>query len=147
MSSAGIIIVAGHSAFWKAYWEFAERIAPRLAMPYPKAGIPRTSHFIRFLPATLPSSVTLFHKVGHGHVDLQFVGMGQGLAKMERLYLKSLIPPMRIERAEKSAVIRIRVEPVDMSCTSFAHCKAKMGRGLRAAVSLLNWYERISNND
>src|SRR5687767_5985867 len=71
------------------------QIAPQLAMPMPKSEIPADSHFIRFRPALLPDHMSLWHKVGYGHVGLQFSGMGENLAEMEKLYRSSLMPSMR----------------------------------------------------
>ncbi|MFA7158996.1 MAG: PD-(D/E)XK nuclease family protein [Kiritimatiellia bacterium] len=129
--------------FWQKYWQMAEQFAPQLAMPVPKKKIPADSHFIRFRPAGLPASVSLWHKVGYGNVDLQFSGMGDKLAEMERRYRAFLIPPMRIEQAAKSAVIRIRVPPVNMTSAIFSDCKDTMRKGLETAVTLLEWYDRL----
>lgn len=131
------------SEFWQAYWRLCEQIATQLAMPVPKSEIPADSHFIRFRPAVLPPNVSLWHKVGHGHVDLQFSGMGDKLAEMERLYRPLLLPSMRIEKAGKSAVIRLRVEPVDMTTTAFATCETSMRKGIENAVLLLHWYSTL----
>ena len=132
----------GVGDFWRAYWELCEEIAPELSMPVPKAEIPAESHFMRFRPALLPAGVSLWHKVAYGHVDLQFAGMGNKLAEMEHLYRPSLLPSMRIERAAKSAVIRVRVEPVDMTATTFREAAASIRKGIEAASLLLEWYFR-----
>lgn len=129
--------------FWLAYWRVAERIAPQLAMPLPKAEIPASSNFILFRPADLPRSVSLMHKVTYGNVDLQFAGMGERLAEMEEQYRQFLLPSMRIERANKSAVIRIRVEPADMTTTAFCDCEGTMRKGIEAAVILMEWYRKV----
>jgi len=131
------------SQFWQAYWQLAEKIAPQLSMPVPRKEIPADSHFIRFRPATLPPKVSLWHKVGYGHVDLQFSEMGDRLAEMERLYRAALLPSMRIEKAAKSAVIRVRVDPVDMTRATFADCEASIRKGIETATLLLDWYGKI----
>jgi hypothetical protein len=133
--------------FWHAYWLLSEQIAPQLAMPVPKREIPADSHFIRFKPALLPANVSLWHKVGFGHVDLQFSGMGEKLAQMEQLYRSSLLPSMRIEKAAKSAVVRIRVDPVDMTVTPFPTCEASIRKGIESAVLLLDWYSKVQRPD
>ena len=129
--------------FWQAYWKLCERLAPQLAMPVPKSEIPAQSHFILFRPAVLPANVSLWHKVAYGHVDLQFVGMGERLAEMEQLYRPSLLPSMRIEKAAKSAVIRVRVEPVDMTTAPFSSAENSMRKGIEAAVLLAEWYSKL----
>jgi len=131
------------SEFWQAYWKLCEQVAPQLAMPVPKSEIPAQSHFILFRPAVLPANLTLWHKVAYGNVDLQFAGMGERLAEMERLYRPSLLPSMRIEKAAKSAVVRIRVDPVDMTSTAFSSAETTMRKGIEAAVQLVEWYSKL----
>lgn len=133
----------GVSDFWRAYWQLSEQIAPQLSMPVPKGEIPADSHFIRFRSALLPASVSLWHKVAYGHVDLQFAGMGDRLAEMERFYRSSLLPSMRIEKAAKSAVIRVRVEPIDMTTAAFSRSETSVRQGIEAAVLLLEWYSKV----
>lgn len=133
----------GVSEFWQAYWQLCEQIAPQLSMPVPKNEIPADSHFIRFRPALLPASVSLWHKVGYGHVDLQFAGMGDRLAEMEQLYRSSLLRSMRIEKAAKSAVVRIRVDSVDMTVGAFSNSETSIRQGIEAAVLLLDWYSKV----
>ena len=136
----------GVSNFWRAYWDLCEQLAPQLLMPIPKAEIPADSHFIVFKPAGLPADVSLLHKVAFGHVDLQFSGMGDKLTEMERLYRSSLEPSMRIEKAVKSAVIRIRVEPLYMT-TPFADAEPSIRKAIQAAEQLLGWYCDHSTTD
>jgi hypothetical protein len=133
----------GVSDFWRAYWKLCEQIAPQLSMPVPKAEIPGDSHFIGFRPALLPAGVSLWHKVAYGHVDLQFAGMGDKLAELEQLYRSSLLPSMRVEKAAKSAVIRVRVEPVDMTATAFSNAETSIRQGIQAASLLLDWYSKV----
>jgi hypothetical protein len=129
--------------FWHDYWRLAEGIAPQLAMPVPKSEIPANSHFVRFRPATLSAGVSLWH--GYGYVDLQFSDMGDKLAEMERLCRAHLLPSMRIERAAKSAVIRVRVDPVDMTTADFASCEGAVRRGIETALALLKWYSNVQS--
>lgn len=133
----------GVSDFWRAYWKLCEQIAPQLSMPVPKVEIPADSHFIGFRPAILSAGVSLWHKVAYGHVDLQFAGMGDKLAEMEQLYRSSLQPSMRIEKAAKSAVIRVRVEPIDMTVTAFSSAETSIRQGIQAAMLLLDWYSKV----
>ena len=132
------------SQFWQLYWELAERTAPQLSMPAPKKGIPVGSHFIVFRPAALPPNVKLKHKIGYGHVDLEFRDMGGRMPEMERLYRDALIEGiMRIEKAAKSAVIRVCVDSVDMTHTDFASCEESIRKGIEAAALLLDWFIKI----
>lgn len=133
----------GVSHFWKSYWDLSEKIAPQLSMPLPKPEIPADSHFIVFKPASLPEGVSLLHKVGYGHVDLQFAGMGNALLEMEQLYRPYLLQSMRIEKAGKSAVIRLRVEPIDMKTTLFTKAEALVQKGIESASLLLEWFTSI----
>jgi len=131
------------SQFWQFYWQLAEKIAPQLSMPVPKKEIPAGSHFIVFRPATLPPNVKLKHKVGYGHVDLEFRDMGDRLREMERLYRAALLPGMRIEKAAKSAVIRVRVDPVDITHADFASCEHSIRKDIETAAILLDWFMKI----
>lgn len=129
--------------FWRSYWELAERIARQLSMPMPKTEIPAGSHFIVFHPAALPANVKLKHKVAYGHVDLEFREMGDRLAEMQRMYGGTLPPGARIEKAAKSAVVRARVEPIDMTRADFAANEAAIRRGIETAASLLDWFTKM----
>lgn len=132
--------------FWQEYWKICEKIAPQLSMPVPKNEIPADSSFIRFNPSSLPAGVSLWHKVAHGHVDLQFANMGDKLIEMERLYRPLLLPPMRIEKAAKSSVIRIRVKQVDMTTAAFSSAEMSIRQGIHAASLLLDWFSRIQQS-
>jgi FKBP-type peptidyl-prolyl cis-trans isomerase 2 len=68
--------------------------------------------------------------------------MGDRLSEMERLYGADLPPGARIERAAKSAVIRARVEPIDMTQVAFDSCEVAVGKSIEVAVSLLDWYTK-----
>lgn len=133
--------------FWQLYWQLAEKVAPQLSMPKPKEKIPAGSHFIVFRPNVLPGNVKLKHKVGYGHVDLEFRGMGDHLGEMEQLYRHLLPPGMRIEPAAKSAVVRALVEPVDMTHTDFTQAEPIMRKAIDAAALLLEWFNTVANRD
>jgi hypothetical protein len=129
--------------FWRSYWQLAEQIARQLSMPVPKSEIPAGSHFIVFRPAALPANVKLKHKVGYGHVDLEFREMGDRLAEMERLYGAALPTGARIEKAAKSAVVRTRVDAIDITRADFAANEAVVREGIETAASLLDWYTKM----
>jgi hypothetical protein len=127
------------TSFWRSYWELAEQVAPTLRMPKPAAK-PATSSFIRFCPLSLPSDVTLYHKVPYGRVDLQFAGMGNKLTSIQKRFGRFLSPEMRVDRAAKSAAIRIGLDEIDMTAP-FANSKRKVEQALAAALALLRMYE------
>jgi len=127
--------------FWQSYWELAQERAPLLRMPKPSTK-PATSHFITFEPLSLPDDVSLIHKVGNARVDLQFSGMGNNLTVIETRFGRHLSPAMRVEQAQKSAVIRITVEEIDMNA-SFAESSQKVEKSLAAALSLLRVHDAV----
>ena len=132
--------------FWCSYWKLADRIAPALCMPVPKNVIPARSSFIVFQPLELPADVRLKHKVSHGHVDLEFSGKGHRLRDMHRLYGNNLPPGAHMEKAAKSAVVRIKVKSIDMTKEDFATSRARALKGIKAAALLLDWYTVVQPN-
>lgn len=128
--------------FWRSYWQLAERIARHLSMPVPKRDIPAQSHFIVFRPVSLPPGVKLIHKVAYGHVDLEFSNMGERLGELGRLYGAILPPGTRIEKAAKSAVIRARIDPLDMTQADFSANEAVVRKGIETAALLLDWFTK-----
>jgi len=124
--------------FWRDYWILATRIAPELQMPEPDAK-PATSGFIAFRPSGLPDGYELLHKLPYGHVDLQIRGGAAQINSIRASYEPSLGSGMRIERAGKSAVIRISVPKIQFR-TSFGNVEAEVKEGLAAAQRMLDWY-------
>ena len=124
--------------FWREYWILATRIAPELRMPEPDAK-PATSGFIAFRPSGLPDGYELLHKLPYGHVDLQIRGGAEQIGSIRDRYEPHLDSGMRIERASKSAVIRITVPKIQFR-TSFSNVEAEVKEGVAAARRLLNWY-------
>lgn len=129
------------SRFWQSYWQLAMTVAPQLSMPPPKEQVPGRSNFVFFRPAALPVDVRLKHKVGAGHVDLEFRGKGDQLAD---LYAREggLPPGAKIKTAGKSAVVRCYVDPVDMTHEAFSERKETIAKGIGAAAILLEWYRK-----
>jgi hypothetical protein len=111
-------------------------------MPPRREVVPAGSHFIVFAPTTLPGNVMLKHKVGYGYVDLEFRGMGDRLAEIECLYRDNLLPGMRIEKAANSAVIRMRVDPMDITTEGAASDETRMRSGIEKAALLLDWFAK-----
>ena len=130
--------------FWERYWELACEIAPELGLKKPGSK-PSHSSFIYFLPPSLPPHVDLYHKVVYGHVDLQFGGMGMRTAEIQHELGAHLSPEMSIERASKSAVVRVRVPHIDMTEDLLA-LEERMTRGIRVVQTLLQWYLDHADN-
>lgn len=139
-SAAGWTLVphAACTAFWHDYWELADRLAPELEMPEPGEK-PAGSSFIYFRPAGLSKDVAVVHKVAYGNVDLQFAGLGDKIAALKAKYRDVLQPEMTIDRANKSAVVRIKVPGVDLG-RPLSENRAAVEQGLTAATRLLRWY-------
>jgi hypothetical protein len=129
------------TTFWEGYWRLASALAPELRMSRPPAR-PVRSSFIRFSPTDLPKNIELIHKVRHGRVDLQLDGMGDQVFELEGTYGDRLRDDMRIDRAGKSAAIRIQVPEIDTSA-SLAESEPAVRRGLAAASELLAWYRAV----
>ncbi len=127
-------------AFWDAYWRLAQSIAAQLAMPKPNDQIPEGSHFVVFRPPALPAGVTLRHKVGYGHIDLVFAGMGERISELDLTFGQRLPAGAQLTRAAKSAAVRCFVEPVDMARDVFATREDAIRQGITAAATLLAWY-------
>lgn len=126
------------TAFWQNYWRLATSLAPELKMPRPSEK-PEDSTFIRFKPADLAADVDLLHKVRVGKVDIEFAHMGDRVLELEKIYSSRLQPGMRVERASKSAVVRIKVPEIDVSAP-FSESESAVREGLRAATGLLTMY-------
>lgn len=125
--------------FWHLYWQRAMNRAPQLQMTEPE-GVPATSNFIYFRPSGLAPSVRLIHKLPYGRVDLQFARKGNRVEEIERAYGPHLDSDMRIGRANKSAVIRIIVPPIEMK-GNFHSSEAAVKKGIEAATRLLVLYK------
>jgi hypothetical protein len=129
------------TAFWLAYWELAASVAPELRMPKPSAK-PRTSSFIHFRPLALAQAVTLVHKVPYGKVDLQLSGQGGEMGSLHARWGNTLGPRMELERANKSAAVRITVAPIDLAAP-FKESESNVREALAAALELLRWYTEV----
>ena len=129
------------TTFWQRYWDSAEQIAPVLRMPRPEPK-PARSSFIRFQPFSLGPDAKLLHKVRHGRVDLQIGGMAAKLALVQNKFGNHMTKSMRIEKANKSAVIRILVPRINVK-SPFIRSKQAVEIALFAALSLLKVYESV----
>lgn len=141
-STHGYVMVENNpvTEFWRKYHRLASRIAPELAMPEPK-GKPATSFFVRFTPLELPKGIVLLHKMPYGRVDLQFAGLGDRLPEIQEKYAAKLADNQKIERAHKSAVIRVAVPRLDIA-RDFDEQAVAVREGICAARDLLNWWKQ-----
>lgn len=126
------------SAFWRSYWNLVDQIAPELGMKEPKRDIPAGSTFIIFHPKELSKGLSLVHKVDRGFVDLEFAGKGNQLDVFERKYKPFLKQGMAIERAYKSAVIRIVIERLNLQ-KDFNKQKELIIKAIDKAKELTEW--------
>lgn len=124
--------------FWRRYWELVCELAPELELAEPDRK-PSGSSFVYFRPTALPSNVSLYHKVAFGNVDLQFSNMGDRLSEIRAKYGSKLDSTMAIEKAAKSAVIRIKVPGIEMT-DDLDLLEGKITEGIRSAQFLLEWY-------
>jgi hypothetical protein len=129
--------------FWRLYWERVSLIAPELRMAEPKDR-PATSWFIYFRPFGLQPEVSLLHKLPYGNVDLQFARKGDRVSEIEQQYRPYCEPDMRVDRASRSAVVRISVPRIDMSAP-FSTSRAAVDVGIKAAARLLAMYKRSAS--
>ena len=124
--------------FWKSYWLRCHTSAAELAMQEP-SGKPAGAGFIYFRPVELPKGVEICHKLPHGNVDLQFSGWGDRLGEFGRHFSGVLDDDMSIVKANKSAVVRLKVALLD-AARPFSEQAAAAQQGIDAAARLLSWY-------
>lgn len=130
----------GATAFWRDYWAYSAEHAKELEMkePGPK---PAGSSFVVFKPSSLPDGVQIVHKLDHGNADLEIAGQGNRVAELKSRYDSDLEPDMLITRANKSAVVRIRVPKV-LPTERFQDQQKAVLEGNNAAKRLLKWAQR-----
>ncbi len=126
--------------FWRRYWELSRTLAPELGMARPDIK-PAASTFIYFRPAVLSKGTWLVHKLPYGNVDLQLRGKAVSIEQLRQAYGSLLEPGMTLERAGKSAVIRLSVPPIDMRAP-FPDSEPAVREALWAAKLLHVWYKR-----
>lgn len=127
--------------FWRRYWELARALAPELLMLKPTVK-PETSGFIHFRPSVFPKGIKLTHKAMYGNVDIQFDGKAGEIEQLTAQYGQLLEPGMTIQRASKSAVIRIEVPIIDLTAP-FPESEPAVREGIWAAKLLLLWYKAL----
>ena len=126
------------TAAWEAIWRIANTVAPQLRMKKPESK-PAGSSFVHLPNAEGVSisetqrKVKIVYKFRHGNADLQFFNTHEGT--LRNLAGNLLDSDMTIQRAAKSASIRIKVPPVDPG-RSPAEQKESIKQGLQAAERL-----------
>ena len=85
----------------------------------------------------------LIHKVRHGNVDIQFDGRVHQLEEIVSRCESLLEPGMAIQKAGKSAVVRIEVPTIDMAAP-FLESEPAVRESVWAAKLLLLWYKGLS---
>ncbi len=103
---------------------------------------PEGSSFVLFKPAGLPPGAQIVHKLDHGNVDLELVGMGDSINRLQEEYGGRFEPEMLIARASKSAAIRIKVPVLDPAGRFEGQRPAAL-QGMEAARRLLQWARRF----
>ena len=129
------------SLFWRDYWKLTISVAKEFNMEEPTLK-PSSASFIYFRDTFLPKDIDLVHKLTHGYFDLQFKGMGDNLNIMRDKYGKYLTDDMRIEKANKSASIRIKVPKLSLA-DSVESQKEKLMYCIKVGNLLLNWYKNL----
>lgn len=120
--------------FYRDYWGCARREFPELAMKEPtekRAG----SNWAGFHPKDLGKDRWIWHKMDIGRVDLEIKGAAASVDHLRAKYGLYLASDTTIEKAGKSAAIRIPVPVLDMFAP-FEEQTDKARAGMRAAYRL-----------
>lgn len=124
---------AATTEFWRDYWEVACRHAPALNMAKPE-GRPAGSTFVYFRGWSLPTNMSLCHKMIRGVVDLQIPSYGRRLQEFAD-HIGEVLPPMQLVAAGNSAALRVQVPILDLARDVSTQLPAVIS-ALDAAVSL-----------
>lgn len=130
--------------FWFSYWKLSLELTPELRMVQPKSK-PSGAGFIYFKPPEFPRNICIVHKLIFGNLDIQFHGYGNHLNDLREKYRKFMLPGMRIEKAHKSGVIRVKVPVVDPG-KEFELQKQKVKEALLKAKDLYIWFLTVDKN-
>lgn len=134
----------GITLFWRKYWEDVSVRIPELHMPRPGQKGPAAT-FIGLAKDVLPPNVVIYHKFVHGHVDLQFDGLGNRRDSFMELFRDSLEAGMTLQPAGKSAVVvRIEVPPINPHLF-YEDLQEDVRAGQDAAKRLLSWFRQHSD--
>lgn len=128
------------TAFWHSYWKFAREVAPEFEMPEPSSK-PAGSSFIYFIRAKMPKETVLCHKLIHGFFDIEFAGRGDQLGELRKRFGSVMIDDMQIEKAGKSAVIRINVPKLSIA-DPFENQREEVAVCIQEGKQLLAWFQQ-----
>ncbi|WP_053970228.1 hypothetical protein [Mangrovimonas sp. ST2L15] len=125
--------------FWWKYFSYANEKYPHLKMVKPQAGIPKRSSFIVFKPKDIGLSKNdkIIHK-GYGAVDLQLGGQAENIKLLEQKFESNLTSEMNIVKASKSAAIRIKIDPINVTF-GFQNQLEIIEKALSKADILYHW--------
>lgn len=137
MSGYQTVADSAVSDFWRDYWRLILELAPALGMEEP-SNKPAGAGFVYFYEAGLPRGVDLVHKLGGGFFDLQFASMGAKLTRMNEVFGPHMDSDMTIEKAAKSASIRLRVPELSTADPLAVQHDAAV-QGIVAGKRLLDW--------
>ena len=118
--------------FWLQYWLFATNKYPELQMKRP-GNKPSNADWPGFKPDNLNKRFSIVHKLRRGDLDLQISGAAGSLNLLKDHIVESDI---KVEKANKSAAVRIKVPAIDCQQT-FESQAAAAEQGMKAAVRLL----------
>lgn len=138
-STAGYQMVADAavSDFWRDYWRLSLEVAPDLRLERPD-NKPAGAGFVYFYRTGLPKAVVPVHKLPHGYFDLQFASMGSKLNEMHAAFDSRLETGMTIEKAAKSASVRLRV-PVLSTADPLDRQREAAIQGFEGGKKLVEW--------
>lgn len=125
------------TGFWRAYWQLARKVAPKLEMREPVSK-PSGAGFVHFRPSRLPRGVSLCHKLVWGNVDLQFARLGNRLNELHSTLESHLEEGMSIANASRSGAVRLVVPKLN-PCLPFETQADDARAGIEAAGTLLGW--------
>ena len=122
------------TTFYRQYWECARREFPELAMKEP---VEKTanSNWVGFHPKDLGRNRQIYHKMDIGRVDLEISGAAGMVDQLRTSCASYLAPDTTIEKAGKSAAVRIPVPVLD-TLAPFEEQMDKARAGMRAAYRL-----------
>jgi hypothetical protein len=109
----------------------------------PPATKPATSTFIYFHPAGLRKGVKLIHKLTYGNVDIQLANKAAILQAVNDKHGSFLESGMSIQVAGKSAVVRLKVPPINIQAP-WADSEPAVREGIWAAKLLNLWAKRAA---
>ena len=130
--------------FFAFYWDVAVAAFPELGMVRTRKERPGGSGRVYFKTALLAAiKCDIAHKTGKGFVDLHLRQRGGRLALVEGKLRSVLEPQMSVERAGKSAAVRVHVPVLDR-CKPADEQRDGILSGLLAARALARWAEAHS---